>query len=305
MTLVIARRTASEIVVASDIRTTDRGGRPTGYPLAVLKAVTVTDTLCVGFADNVARGLAGIRAVKDLDASRFDHVLERLTEFSVPTHGMAAEFLVVSSRPVRIACVRAGVVSDNLQFGWIGDEDAHEAFKRHMLGEFIPRAPQVNPSLPPPGTFSVTGVMSLRFTPKEHPAPALAASVYSAFGAVLEGDFPTVGEAAIFLDGGTDGILRYRHHAVAQLAAPVNSAGEAPLQIVSVVGGKPTYVTLLPRDPGPGAAGLHFPHYRLGLLYHPLERSQPFDYRDVDDNAFAEAVRVDHGIELRAYMRPS
>src|SRR5205085_8732976 len=85
------------------------------------------------------------------------------------------------------------------------------------------------------------------------------------------------------------------------------SQSDAPLPaglgVVSPDWGSPekgafSYTILTPEQPGIAAIGLYFHEGRVGMLYAPLVLDQPAVYPKVTIQAFAELVRLRHGIKF-------
>lgn len=267
------------MVVASDLRVTDPFDIERGYPHAVLKAVTVTADLCVAFAGPVDRALDGLHSAAELARSPFEAVLARLAALS-GTGGESPEFLLVSSKPVRVARCRGGVAEDHLSAAWIGDQAAFEVFQRLQLS-----APPIQGGLP------------------RH---QLVGAVSAAFGALVRtGQVPSVGEADIVIATRADGALEYMTRAI--MFGPMRPQMIPPgvptlVNFGSAATGGHAYSVLTPTEPGHGAVGLHFFQGRLGLLYHPLKARKPFAYPSVTHDEFRAAVTRDHGFDIQGVM---
>jgi hypothetical protein len=287
MTLVVARSLGDAVVVVSDLRVTDRHEMRRGYPFAVLKAVTISPTLCVAFAGPVERALDGLRAAADLADGSFDSVVARLAGFLPAGRADGPEFLIVSSQPPRIARLRAGSIEDHQPASWIGDIDAFEEFQR-LAGRRDSRP--------------IAGL-----TPRQQ----FVGRVEAAFSDLLDGvlrdalkepSIPSVGEASVTIASGDDGAFRYLARTFAHASATTTNAQPTVLKVGTAAQGGFAYSVLTPTQPGQGAIGIYFYQGRLGLLYHPLQDRYPIPYSGVTAQDFRLAVSRDHAIDLQGML---
>lgn len=285
MSLAVARTSGDAVVIAADLRVTDKLDIRRGYPFGVLKAVTISPSLCVAFAGLVDPALEVVRAVAIPDPS-FTQTLRRLADLTPPTTDPETpEYLLVGSDPPRIARIRPGSVEDGLLVAHIGDKAAFERYQA------------LSREVPPP--TSIAG--------RQGPVPdnlVLTSVVTQAFGQLIrEGAIPTVGEASVHIVAEKDRRLHYYTSAIAypppQLIPPNRPT---PIQFGSAAQGGFAYTILTPRQPGPGAIGLYFPQGALGLLYYPVKDRHPLVYARVTHDGFREGVLRDHGFDIQGLM---
>lgn len=69
----------------------------------------------------------------------------------------------------------------------------------------------------------------------------------------------------------------------------------------SAADGDFSYTILPPQEPDVAAVGIYFLEGRVGHLYCPLERDEPYTYPNVSAAEFGAAVLEDHGITFGGF----
>jgi hypothetical protein len=195
------------------------------------------------------------------------------------------EFLVASATTIHV--IRSNTVLMDQPAAWIGDHAAFTQYQRlyheHQVAS-VARA-DARAAAGFPFSYSVRTAM----------ADALA-------GVIADASFPAVGgfSVALAADGARPDGFRYLPHSGGFDFQPVFGIGapQSALRSKSVGQGGYNYSLLVPVSAGVPAIALHLVQGRIGVLFCPLERTDPVVVEDVDASTFMASVRRDYGIEL-------
>jgi hypothetical protein len=298
MTLNVARVTPLGVRMSADMRITDPGATAHGYSTAALKLVVTHPTLCIGYAGNLGVAVEAIREAATNDPD-LDAITQHLLGVHLRTEG-ATDFLIGSVRPARLVMVKRGVAVEGAS-GWVGDPDAFEEYQRHYFSErlllplnlFETRAQAADIEVATRMSYAMQAVVFGDPIPQERVGWTRSGGVHHAVGEAGVNVVPRV----------EDGLFIY-----AELARAEASWSDAPLPpglgVVPPDWGSPergafSYTMLTPTRPGIAAIGLYFHEGRLGMLYAPLVLDEPAVYPKMTIEAFAELVRLRHGIDFK------
>lgn len=281
MSLIVARLIPSGPRIASDsliidpdeARDRTRGG---------LKAVVVNRELCVCFAGRVAAGLAVVREVKKLADS--GQGLAAIISSIEDRQITEADFLICSLNPRGIVRIADGV-TQNLSVGWIGDQEAFEAFQQAFHD-----APETFGDEP-----SEEWDMSGRI---DH---AMRSVIDSAHVQTVGGVLVRVGA----WEPNDQFAFNYRWElsAVAGHVAQVLREGWNDVAMGGAPEGAFRFHVMAPDEPGIGAIATHYSpgEVGIGLLFHPLKLDDPVKYERVTKRELGERIREDFGLALGRY----
>jgi hypothetical protein len=292
----------------SDMRITFRedSARRPSYVSAALKTVLINPSLCLGYAGDRDTALDGIRfvATHGLDG---DAASEHLQDVHIRGRGVA-DFVIASIRPSKLVVVKDEAATET-EAGWIGDQAAFEDYQAEY---FRDRGPAL------PAEFCLSAAHAQDIETASRMSNALGAVVHgSPFtpeGRVVipsGGRHNTVGEAVVaVVPRIEDGLLKYSDQSRAQSSGfaeplPPGPGGVVPPDWGSAARGSFSYSMLVPREPGVGAIGLYFIEGRFGVLYAPLLATDAETFPNITVEAFAEIVRLRHGIELSGLGVPA
>jgi hypothetical protein len=289
VTLVVGRQDSSgRIRVIGDLRVTRRDQIRRGYPVAVLKNVIVSRDLLVAYAGNYELALHTIRQLRGYENDT-DAVLDSLYSSSLAAGaGEGATQYLVGARARGLSVVSFSGVESDAEAAWIGDKAAYEIYQRGYHSAVITEPIRI------PG-ISPEGPMNIRWDDFE----VAARMSHGIWQLELEGSVETVGEAFITAYSSRDG-FRYEQSAVlvADHDQVVSGDEWVPADWGTAADGGFGYAVLTPTEPGIGLIGLNFSHGRLGLLYHPLARDDPFPYLNVTRQEFRARVLDEHGVDI-------
>jgi hypothetical protein len=172
MSLIVAKIAECGPCIVADTRVSFRDGTKSSYRNGTLKAIALSPEIALCFAGDVTQGLAGARKINTRlkEGASNDALLKDLAEITAETHGNVDFILALQQPQPQLARIRNGVVEDDLQTAWIGDQDAFDYFQQswHSIGGEPPLATAPAMVLSGPASFTI-GPMVFTFTPDAPP----------------------------------------------------------------------------------------------------------------------------------------
>jgi hypothetical protein len=265
MTLVVGLKTQKRVQLLSDTRITHPDVTQIEELPGRLKLVTISPSVCVGYAGPTNRAMDSIRALARTGAS-FLEAVEALR--TVSANG-DVDFLAAQSLPSldlwKIQRGRAASVNGTV---WIGDgEAATEYEQRAITARQLPHT--------------------------DDPELGIISSLGSAFNALVrERAIESVGGLPIRVSSRLDG-FHYPEQALAYYPAQTIPPGvSTTLTFGGPAEGGFAYSLLVPDQPGVPIIGVHFVQGRLGYVYVPLEQDKPVEVPEVTHSQLREYVRA-------------
>ena len=311
VTLVVGRVTPLGVRVSADMRITTEG-KSGGFARAALKPILIRPTLCIAYAGVVVDAVTAIRdvAAAGLDAGDAEAHLLAAHNRSRAKRGdeQAAEFLVASLNPARLAVIKngtAGVRED----GWLGDSIAFNEYWRHYNADRPVPWDKMVEGMPDAaaraGDFEIADRMGVGMHAVVDGPSMEFDDEGKVVGVLLPrgGSHPLVGEAIVTAaprnPDNLFGYLTYVSAHAPPFAQPLPAVnGVSPADFGTTERGSFSCNLLTPIERGVGAMGLYFAEGRLGVLYAPLQLDEPELYPKVDRASFVELVRLKREISL-------
>jgi hypothetical protein len=274
MSFVRAQRFGSEIRIFADTKKTSPDEILRGVQTSVLKVVIVRSDLCICFAGHIGPATVALEG------------LDQMIGEEPWTLGSVLDYLVATLTPkAELHRVSGGRIESDLEFCWIGDQDAFSTYQ-----EFFHQTPALE---------------------RDDVSPDLAETLNTiwrmerAFVRLVEsGRHENVGEFMIQVGTKPGGFyyegIHIGHPGLPNLRRKIQKSED--IRDWAAAGGSYTFSILVPEQPGIGAIGIHFYEGNFGAIFYPLKNDKPVLIMDVDQEAFRDSVIQRFGLRLSGLL---
>jgi hypothetical protein len=264
------------------MRMTDPQETKRGYTYAGLKNIILSPELLVAYSGNAELAQHTISKLKDELLDGLEGGLLASAEAAQAGPGQVDYLL--ASPAFGFRKITARNIEEFDTAAWLGDADAFSIYQETFHAELWPSGYiQQGPPLTPKQEAEDKAM---------EPFERLA----RARSAVERANLPSVGEAFITADS-RDG-FRYFPSMTTYLEEQEITSTPSPLHVASVQAGGFALRIMPAQTPGAAAVGIYFPHGQYGVLYSPLVRDDPVQYRRVSEAEFCAAVTEDFDLEI-------
>lgn len=200
MSLVVAQKHGSSIVLVSDTQVSSPSNKKLGIFKGVIKCVVLTHSCTVAYAGEIEVAKVAFESLEASEKTRRDRdsVVDEILKQHVASN-LNTDFLLAFMSPTELVCIKNGEARRNCLSAWIGEQAGFEIFQSAL-----------NSPLSVP-----TGVAHVRFVNDASDLPSgLVSRMLEAMNVVAsDASLPTVGGLAVAVIG-SGGMFRYAEQIV-------------------------------------------------------------------------------------------